>query len=100
MRIAVTYHLIHDFVQSQYWFDENGRAKCKETEATRKDFNIVLIHQDNKFFISELIDHSLQDNVLVRDNFFEYIYHIGCAINLHFKNSGFIPGGQNSSMER
>ena len=29
------------------------------------------------------IDPSLQNNVLIPDNFFEYIYHIGCAINLH-----------------
>ena len=29
---------------------------------------------------------------------FEYIYHIGCAINLHsIMNSGLIPGGQNLS---
>ena len=40
------------------------------------------------------IDASLQDNVLIPDNFFKYIYHVGCAINLHsIKNSGSIPGG-------
>ena len=31
-----------------------GRVQWQEAEATRKDFNIVLIHQDQKFFISEL----------------------------------------------
>ena len=47
------------------------------------------------------IDPSLQDNVLIPDNFFEYIYHVGCAISLHsITNSGLIPGGQNSSRER
>ena len=47
------------------------------------------------------IDPSLQDNVLIPDNFFEYIYQIGCAINLHsITNSGLIPGGQKSSRER
>ena len=30
-----------------------------------------------------LIDPSSQDNVLSTNDFFEYIYHIGCAINLH-----------------
>ena len=41
------------------------------------------------------IDPSLQDNVLIPNDFFEYIYHIGCAINLHtIMNSGLIPGGQ------
>ena len=28
-----------------------------------------------------LIDPSLQGNVLIPNDFFEYIYHIGCAIN-------------------
>ena len=47
------------------------------------------------------IDPSLQDNVLIPNNFFEYIYHIGCAVNLHsITNSGCIPGGQNSSRDR
>ena len=45
-----------------------------------------------------LIDLSLQDNVVIPNDFFEYIYHIGCAINLHsIVNSGLIPGGQNLS---
>ena len=45
-----------------------------------------------------LIDPSLHDNVLIPDNFFEYIYHVGCAINLHsIINSGLIPESQNLS---
>ena len=44
------------------------------------------------------IDDSLQDNVLIPNNFNEYIYHLGCAISLHtIMNSGLIPGGQNLS---
>ena len=47
------------------------------------------------------IDPTLQDNVLIPNNFFEYICHIGCAVNLHsITNSGLIAGGQNSSKER
>ena len=46
------------------------------------------------------IDPLLQDNVLIPNNFFEYIYHIGCAVNLHSTNSGFLPGGQHSSRDR
>ena len=43
-----------------------------------------------------LIDATLQDNVTIPSNFFQYIYHVGCAINLHsIINSGLIPGGQN-----
>ena len=36
--------------------------------------------------------------MVIPDDFFEYIYHVGCAINLHsITNSGLIPGGQNLS---
>ena len=42
-----------------------------------------------------------QDNVLIPNNFFEYIHHIGCAVSLHsITNSGLVAGGQNSSRER
>ena len=45
-----------------------------------------------------LIDPTLQDNVVIPSDFFQYIYHVGCAINLHsIINSGLIPGGQNLS---
>ena len=45
-----------------------------------------------------LIDPSLQDNVLIPGNFFGCICRVGCAINSHsITNSGLIPGGQNLS---
>ena len=45
-----------------------------------------------------IIDPSLQDNVVIPDGFFQYIYHVGCAINLlSIINSGFVPGVQNLS---
>ena len=44
-----------------------------------------------------LIDPLLQVNVIT-DGFFKYIYHVGCAIDLHsIINSGLIAGGQNWS---
>ena len=47
---------------------------------------------------SNLIDPTLQDSVIIQSNFFQYIHHVGCAINLHsIINSGLIPGGQNLS---
>ena len=48
-----------------------------------------------------LIVPSLQDNVVIQSGFFQHIYHIGCAFNLHsIINSGLIPGGQNSSKKQ
>ena len=45
-----------------------------------------------------LIDPTLQDDVVIQSNFFQYIYHVGCAFNLHsIINSGLIPGVQSLS---
>ena len=45
-----------------------------------------------------LIDPTLQDNVVIPSNFFQYMYHVRCSINLHsIINSGLVPGGQNLS---
>ena len=85
-----------------------GRAKWQEAEVSRKDFNIVLVRTRNSLSPTSsrslrTQSHwpSLQDNVFIPDNFFEYIYHIGCAINIHsITNSGLITGGQNLGKER
>ena len=43
-----------------------------------------------------LVDPTLQDNVVIPSNFFQYIYHVGCALNLHsIIISGLILRGQN-----
>ena len=35
---------------------------------------------------------------MIPSGFFHYIYHIGCAFNLHsIINNGLIPGGQNTN---
>ena len=45
-----------------------------------------------------LIDPTLQDNVMIESGIFHHIYHIGCAFNLHsINNNGLIPGGQDSN---
>ena len=78
-----------------------GRARWQEAEATIKDFNTLLTRQEKKFSGHSgrnPIDPSLQDNILIPNNFFECIYHIGCAVNLHsITNSGLIAGGHNLS---
>ena len=87
-----------------------GRAKWQEADATRKDFQYCTDSSGKEIlYLRALhghsgrnhIDPSLQDNVLIPNNFFEYIYHIGCAVDLHsITNSGLLPGGQNSSRDR
>ena len=85
---------------------KSGRAAWQEEEEKREEFIIVLIHQD-QFVISELFK-VIQDAIslilhyrtmsLIPNDFFEYIYQVGCAINLHsITISGLIPGGQHLS---
>ena len=89
---------------------ESGRVQWQKAEETRKDFNIVLILQEQEILYlralqgqsgSNLIDPSLLDNVFIPNDFFEYIYHIRCAINLHsIVKSGLKTGGQNLSIRQ
>ena len=47
---------------------------------------------------SNLIDPTLQDNVLIGLGIFSYIYHVGSNFNLYsIISNGLIPGGQNLS---
>ena len=81
-----------------------GRARWQDAEATRTYFQYCTDSSRQEILFlralqchsgRNLIDPSLQDNVLILNNFFEYTCHIGCAINLHsIIDSGLIPGGQ------
>ena len=87
-----------------------GRVNWQEAEATRKDFQYCTDPSGQEIlYLRALQGHlgrnptylSPQDNVLIPDKFSEYIYHIGCAINLHsITNSGLIPEGQYLGKER
>ena len=43
-----------------------------------------------------LIDPSLQDNVVIPSGFFQYIYHIGCGFNLHSIINSGLPSSTKS----
>ena len=84
----------------------SGRKAWQEEEETRKYISTVLILQE-QLCISELFK-DIQEAILmtlhhrtmwlIPNNFFEYIYHVGCGINLHcIINSGLIPGGHSLS---
>ena len=67
-----------------------GRVRWRQAEATRRDFRTLQGHSGRN-----LIFTSLQNNVLIPDDFFEYIYHLECAVNVHsIINSELIAGGQ------
>ena len=100
-------YLRNDFVHSQHWSDEMWKSRMAGGGGNKKIFQYCADPSGQEIlYLRALqghsgrnpIDPTLQDNVLIPNNSFEYIYHIGCAINLHsITNSGLIPGCQNLS---
>ena len=87
-------NLQNQFPQSIYCSDDRWKVCLAAGGGAKEDSSTALQGHSGR----NLIDPSLQDNVVIPSNFFQHIYHIGCAFNLHSViNSGLIPGGQNSS---
>ena len=84
-------------VGKHVWQQEEEQKRsfqyCTDSSGTILYFRALQGHSGRN-----LIDPSLQDNVVIPSGFFQHFYHIGCGFNLHsIINSGLIPGGQNSS---
>ena len=102
--------LRNEFENSQHWSDDVWKSKMAGGGGNTKRFQyctdpsgqeILYLRALQGHSKRNPVDPTLQDNVLFPTNFFEYIYHIGCAVSLHsITNSGLIAGGQNSSRER
>ena len=99
-------NLQNPFPQSIYWSDDRWKACLTAGGGTKRRFQycteasgtIVYFRALQEHSGRNLIDPSLQDNVVIPSKFCQYIYHIGCAFSLHsIINSGLIFGGQNSS---
>ena len=99
-------HLQSQFPQSIHWSDDwwkvclaaGGEAKRIFQYCTDDSGIIIYFRALQGHSGRNLIDPSLQDNVVIPSEFFQHIYHIGCWFNLHpVISSALIPGGQNSS---
>ena len=98
------------FKHSQHWSDDMWKSKMAGGGGNKKRFQYCTDPSGQEIlYLRALQGHAgrnpivptLQDNVLIPSNFFEYIYHVGCAISLHsITNSGLMAGGQNSSSDR
>ena len=99
-------NLQNQFPPIPHWSDNRwkaclaagGGAKRRYQYCTDGSGIIVYLRALQGHSGRNLIDPSLQDNMVIQSEFFHHIYHIGCAFNLHsIINNGLIPGGQNSS---
>ena len=102
----IKFHLRNQSSQVQHWSDEHwksclaARGGSKRRYQYRSDNSgtILYLRAPQGHSGHNLIDPTLQDNVLIESGIFHHFYHIGCAFNLHsIINNGLILGGQNSS---
>ena len=79
---------------------KSGRVQWQKVKGNKKIFQYCTDSRREILYFRalqghsgrNLVDPSVQDNVLSPDNFFEYICRIRCAINLHsITNSGLFP---------
>ena len=99
-------HLRNQFSQVQHWSDERwksclaagGGSKRRYQYCSDDSGTILYLRALQGHSGHNLIDPTLQDNVIIQRGIFHHIYHIGCAFNLHsIINNGLIPGGQDLS---
>ena len=97
-------HLQNHLVYCDHWSDEKWKSSMARGGGNKKRFQycldssreIICLRAHPGHSGRNLFDPSLQ--VIIPDGFFKYIYHVGCAINLHsIINSGLIPEGQHLS---
>ena len=97
----IKFHLRDHHPQIQNWSDDRwlaclaagGGSNCSDYLGS-----IIYLRALQGHSGSNLIDPTLQDNVLIGPGLFPYIYHVGCNFNLSsIISNGLIPGGQNLS---
>ena len=102
----IKFHLRNQFSQISCWSDDRwkaclaagGGSKRRDQYCSDNSGRILYLRALQGHSGSNLIDPTLKDNVVIGSGTFHYIYHIGCAFNLHsIINNGLILGGQDSS---
>ena len=102
----IKFYLRNHHSQTQVWSDDRWKACLAAGGGSKRRYQYCSDDSGRILYLralqghsgSNLIDPTLQDNVVIGTGIFHYIYHIGCAFNLHSViNNGLIPGGQDLS---
>ena len=102
----IKFYLRNHSSQVQHWSDDRRKACLAAGGGSKRRYQYCSDHSARILYLralqghsgNNLIDPTLQDNVVIGSGIFHYIYHIGCAFNLHsIINNGLIPGGQDLS---
>ena len=102
----IKFHLRNHHSQIQNWSVDRWKACLAAGGGSKRRYQycsgnlgtIIYLRALQGHSGSDLIDPTLQDNVLIGPGIFPYIDHVGCTFNLHsIINNGLLPGGQNLS---
>ena len=100
----IKFYLRNHHSQIQVWSDDRWKACLAAGRGSKRRYQYCSDNSGTILYLralqghsgSNLIDPTLQDNVVIGTGIFHY--HVGCAFNLHsIINNGLIPGGQDLS---
>ena len=95
----IKFYLRGHHSQIQVWSDDRWKACLAAGGGSKRRYQycsddsgkIIYLRALQGHSGSNLIDPTLQDNVVIGTGIFPYVYHIGCAFNLHsIINNGLI----------
>ena len=102
----IKFYLRNHHSQIQVWSDDRWKACLAAGGGSKRRYQYCSDDSGKILYLralqghsgSNLIDPTLQDNVVIGTGIFPYVYHIGCAFNLHsIINNGLILGGKDLS---
>ena len=84
-------HLRNQFSQIQHWSDDRWKACLAAGGGSKRRYQycsdssgtIIYLRALQGHSGHNLIDPTLQDNVIIQRGMFHHVYHVGCAFNLH-----------------
>ena len=96
----IKFHLRNHHSQIQNWSDDRWKACLAAGGGSKRRYQycsdnlgtIIYLRSLQEHSGSNLIDPTLQDNVLIGTGIFPYIYHVGCTFNLQSKFEQKING--------
>ena len=102
----IKFYLRNHHSQIQNWSDDRWKACLAAGGGSKRRYQYCSDNSGRIFYFRDLQGHSghniidltLQDNVMIESGIFHHIYLIGCAFILHsIINNGLVLGGQNLS---
>ena len=102
----IKFYLRNPHSQISCWSDDRGKVCLAAGGGSKRRYQYCSDDSGRILYLralqghsgSNLINPTLQENVVIGTGIFPYIYHVGCAFKLHSMiNNGLIPGGQDLS---